>query len=134
MIEHVGHDYMEEFFSCESALTEYGLLVLQFISMPDEWYDSHRHSTDFMREYIFPGGFLPSLSRVTSAMATDSRLCSQIRSLGFDDKFIRTWEYYFDYCAAGFKTRTMGDYQIVFSRAGNVAVFDDPYNGVPSAF
>ncbi|KAM3326865.1 hypothetical protein P3S67_001991 [Capsicum chacoense] len=161
MIEHVGHDYMGEFFSsCESALTQYGLLVLQFISMPDEWYDSHRHSTDFMREYIFPGGCLPSLSRVTSAMATASRLCvvhleeigihyyqtlrcwrknfsknqSQIRSLGFDDKFIRTWEYYFDYCAAGFKTRTMGDYQIVFSRAGNVAVFDDPYNGVPLAF
>ena len=33
-------------------------------------------------------------------------------ALGFDDKFIRTWEYYFDYCAAGFKTLTLGNYQV----------------------
>ncbi|KAH0634289.1 hypothetical protein KY284_037075 [Solanum tuberosum] len=120
----------------------------------DERYDSHRQSTDFMREYIFPGGCLPALSRIISGMAAASRLCvvhveeigihyyqtlrcwrnnflknkRQIRALGFDDKFIRTWEYYFDYCAAGFKTRTFGDYQIVFSRPGNVATFGDPYN------
>ncbi|XP_059283049.1 uncharacterized protein LOC132036253 isoform X7 [Lycium ferocissimum] len=158
MIEHVGHDYVHEFFTCcESALTEDGLLVLQFISVPDGSYDEYRHSNGFIKEYIFPGGCLLSLSRVTSAMAAASKLCvvhleeigihyyqtlrcwrekflknqSQIRSLGFDDKFIRTWVYYFDYCAAGFKTRTIGDYQIVFSRPGNVAVFDDPYNGVP---
>uniref|UniRef100_A0A3Q7GXS8 Cyclopropane-fatty-acyl-phospholipid synthase n=1 Tax=Solanum lycopersicum TaxID=4081 RepID=A0A3Q7GXS8_SOLLC len=160
MIEHVGHDYMEEFFTCcESALTEDGLLALQFVSMPDGSYDEYRHSTGFIKEYIFPGGCLPSLSRVTSAMAATSRLwkeiiigihyyqtlrCwrrnfqknkSQIRALGFDDKFIRTWGYYFDYCAAGFKTRTIGDYQIVFSRPGNVAAFGDPYNDtMPSAY
>ncbi|KAF4348459.1 hypothetical protein F8388_020014 [Cannabis sativa] len=58
---------------------------------------------------------------------------SKIQALGFNDKFIRTWEYYFDYCASGFKSRTIGDYQIVFSRPGNVATFTDPYNGFPSA-
>ncbi|KAK4732613.1 hypothetical protein R3W88_025601 [Solanum pinnatisectum] len=161
MLEAVGHEFMEEFFTCcESALAKDGLLVLQFISIPEERYDSHRHSREFMREYIFPGGCLPALSPVTSAMAAASRLCvvhveeigihyyqtlrcwrknflknkSQILALGFDDKFIRTWEYYFDYCAAGFKTCTQGDYQIVFSRPGNVAAFGDPYNGVPSAY
>ncbi|MCD7469753.1 hypothetical protein HAX54_008934 [Datura stramonium] len=155
MLEAVGHEFMEEFFTCcESALAEDGLLVLQFISIPDERYDSHRRSTDFMKEYIFPGGCLPALSRVTSAMAAASRLCvehlenigchyyqtlrcwrknflknkSQIRALGFDDKFIRTWEYYFDYCAAGLKMCAIGDYQVVFSRPGNVAAFGDPYN------
>ncbi|CAN4120579.1 unnamed protein product [Withania somnifera] len=161
MIEHVGHDYMDEFFTCcESSLKEDGLLVLQFISIPDGSYEEYRHSGGFIKEYIFPGGCLPALSRVTSAMAVSSTLCvvhleeigihyfqtlrcwrknflknrSQIHALGFDDKFIRTWEYYFDYCAAGFKTRTIGDYQIVFSRPGNVAVFGDPYTDVPSAF
>ncbi|XP_059282844.1 uncharacterized protein LOC132036253 isoform X4 [Lycium ferocissimum] len=161
MLEAVGHEFMEEFFTCcESALAEDGLLVLQFISIPDERYDEYRQSSDFIKEYIFPGGCLPSLSRVTSAMAAASRLCvehledigihyyqtlrcwrknflekqSQIHALGFDDKFIRTWEYYFDYCAAGFKTCTLGDYQIVFSRPGNVAAFGDPYNGVPSTY
>ncbi|KAF3959306.1 hypothetical protein CMV_015864 [Castanea mollissima] len=39
---------------------------------------------------------------------------SKILALGFDEKFIRTWEYYFDYCAAGFKSRTLGVYQVCF--------------------
>ncbi|KAK6145920.1 hypothetical protein DH2020_019789 [Rehmannia glutinosa] len=112
MLEAVGHEFMEDFFRCcESVLAEDGLLVLQFISIPDERYDEYRRSSDFIKEYIFPGGCLPSLSRVTSAMATASRLC-EIQALGFDEKFIRTWEYYFDYCAAGFKTCTLGNYQL----------------------
>ncbi|KAH9681788.1 Amino oxidase domain-containing protein [Citrus sinensis] len=140
MIEAVGHDYMEEFFGCcESLLAEHGLLLLQFISVPDQCYDEHRLSPGFIKEYIFPGGCLPSLNRITSAMTSSSRLCvedlenigihyfqtlrcwrknflekqSKIRALGFSEKFIRTWEYYFDYCAAGFKSRTLGDYQII---------------------
>ncbi|KAF7145717.1 hypothetical protein RHSIM_Rhsim04G0174200 [Rhododendron simsii] len=134
MIEHVGHEYMEEFFGCcDSALAENGLLILQSISMPDDRYDEYRKSSDFIKEYIFPGGSLPSLSRITSAMAASSRLC-QIIALGFNEKFIRTWEYYFDYCAAGFKSRTLGDYQIVFSRPGNVCALGDPYKGIPSAY
>ncbi|KAJ0963682.1 hypothetical protein J5N97_028804 [Dioscorea zingiberensis] len=151
MIEGVGHEYMEEFFSCcESVLAEDGVFVLQFISIPDERYDEYRRSSDFIKEYIFPGGCLPSLSRITSAMAASSRLCvehlenigihyyqtlrcwrdnfmakkSKILTLGFDEKFIRTWEYYFIYCAAGFKTRTLGNYQIVFSRPGNTKAFN----------
>uniref|UniRef100_A0A9I9DSB9 Cyclopropane-fatty-acyl-phospholipid synthase n=1 Tax=Cucumis melo TaxID=3656 RepID=A0A9I9DSB9_CUCME len=95
------------------------VLGLQFISMPDDRYDEHRLSSDFVREYIFPGGCLPSLSRILE--------------LGFDESFIRTWEYYFDYCAAGFKSRIIGDYQIVFSRAGNVTTFNNPYKGISSA-
>ncbi|CAH8261551.1 unnamed protein product, partial [Arabidopsis lyrata] len=155
MLEHVGHKFMETFFShCEAALAEDGIFVLQFISIPEERYNEYRLNSDFIKEYIFPGGCLPSLARVTSAMSSSSRLCienvenigihyyqtlrlwrknflerqKQIIDLGFDDKFIRIWEYYFDYCAAGFKTLTLGDYQIFFSRPGNVVAFgdDDP--------
>ncbi|KAL1294787.1 hypothetical protein AAHE18_19G164900 [Arachis hypogaea] len=160
MIEAVGHEYMEDFFGCcESILADDGLLVLQFISCPDESYDEHRRSGGFIKEYIFQGGCLPSLSRVTSAMAAASRLCvehvenigihyyqtlrwwrknfkenqSEVLALGFDEKFIRTWEYYFDYCAAGFKSRILGDYQMVFSRPGNTNTLKDPYRSWPSA-
>ncbi|XP_010532681.1 PREDICTED: uncharacterized protein LOC104808651 [Tarenaya hassleriana] len=160
MIEHVGHEFMEAFFNrCESALAEEGLLVLQFVSIPDSRYDENRLSSDFIKEHIFPGGCLPSLARVTSAMASSSRLCiehveniginyyktlrcwrhnflerqEQVKALGFDEKFIRKWEYYLDYFAAGFKTLTLGDYQVVFSRPGNTAVFGDPYMSFPSA-
>ncbi|PRQ58711.1 putative cyclopropane-fatty-acyl-phospholipid synthase [Rosa chinensis] len=148
MLEHVGHEFMEEFFSCcDSMLAENGLLILQ-------------GSSDFIKEYIFPGGLLPSLSRVTSAMVASSRFSvqhlenigihyyqtlgywrktfserhSEILALGFDEKFIRTWEYYFDYCAAGFNSCTLGNYQIVFSRPGNVLEFSDLYKGFPSAY
>lgn len=161
MLEAVGHEFMEMFFSrCEAALAENGLMVLQFISIPEERYNEYRLSSDFIKEYIFPGGCLPSLARVTSAMSSSSRLCIEhvenigihyyqtlrmwrknfldrqkpIMALGFDDKFIRTWEYYFDYCAAGFKTLTLGNYQVVFSRPGNVAAFADSYKGFPSAY
>nr|XP_023880432.1 uncharacterized protein LOC111992802 [Quercus suber] len=154
MIEHVGHEYMDEFFGCcELLLAEDGLFVLQFSSMPDERYSEHMRSSDFIKEYIFPGACIPSLSRVISAMANASRLSvehvenigihyyqtlrywrrnfmnnqSKILALGFDEKFIRTWEYYFHYCAAGFKSRTLGVYQVVFSRPGNVAVLNNPY-------
>ncbi|KAH9681809.1 Amino oxidase domain-containing protein [Citrus sinensis] len=138
MMEAVGHDYMEEYFGCcESLLAKDGLLVLQFSSTPDARYNEYRLSSDFIKEYIFPGGCLPSLSRITSAMAAASSLSveqvenigmhyyktlrcwrknfmenqSKILALGFNEKFIRTWEYYFDYSAAGFKTRTLGNYQ-----------------------
>ncbi|XP_072993258.1 uncharacterized protein [Typha latifolia] len=160
MIEGVGHEYMEEFFGCcESLMSEDGVFVLQFISIPDERYDEYRRSSDFIKEYIFPGGCLPSLSRLTSAMSKASRFCVEhlenigihyyqtlrcwrsdfmakkhdILALGFDEKFIRTWEYYFLYCAAGFKSRTLGNYQMVFSRPGNLKAFSDPYEGFPSA-
>ncbi|EPS65744.1 cyclopropane fatty acid synthase, partial [Genlisea aurea] len=160
MLEAVGHEFMEEFFSCcESLLVKDGLLVLQFISIPDVRYDTYRRSSDFIKEYIFPGGCLPSLSRVTAAMATASRFCvehledigihyyptlrcwrekflgsrKEIEDLGFDEKFIRTWVYYFDYCAAGFKSCTLGNYQIVMSRPGNVTAFGNPYSSLPSA-
>ncbi|KAL9408425.1 hypothetical protein AB3S75_046899 [Citrus x aurantiifolia] len=160
MIENVGHEYIEEFFGCcESLLAEHGLLLLQFSSVPDQCYDGHRLSPGFITEYVFPGGCLPSLNRITSAMTSSSRLCvehlenigihfyqtlrcwrtnlmekqSEILALGFNEKFIRTWEYYFDYCAAGFKSRTLGNYQIVFSRPSNVAAFSNPHESFPSA-
>ncbi|KAM5553318.1 hypothetical protein ABKV19_025498 [Rosa sericea] len=162
MLEHVGHEFVDEFFSCcESVLAKNGLFILQFISVPDDRYDEYRQNSGyFIKEYIFPGGCLPSLSRVTSAMAASSRLCvehlenigihyyqtlrcwrknflerqSEILALGFNENFIRTWEYYFDYFAAGFKSYILGDYQIVFSRPGNALTFNNPYKGFPSAY
>ncbi|KAL9410962.1 hypothetical protein AB3S75_044689 [Citrus x aurantiifolia] len=72
MIEAVGHDYMEELFSCcESLLAENGLSCF---TVPDQCYDEHRLGPGFIKEYIFPSGCLPSLRRVTSAMTSSSRL------------------------------------------------------------
>ncbi|MBA0681536.1 hypothetical protein Goari_023333 [Gossypium aridum] len=137
MIAAVGHEYMEDFFDCcESVLAEDGLIVLQFTSIPEKRFDEYRQSSDFIKEYIFPGGCSPALTRVTTAMNAAFRLCveyvenigrhyyqtlrqwrknflekqSKINALGFNDKFIPTWEHYFDYCVAGFKSNTLGNY------------------------
>ncbi|VAH54016.1 unnamed protein product [Triticum turgidum subsp. durum] len=139
MIEHVGHEYMDEFFACcESYLAEDGILVLQFISIAEERYEQYRRRPHFVKEYIFPGGCIPSLARVMSAMTTSSRFSiehvenigpnyyttlmhwrdnfmankDQVLELGFDEQFIRIWEFYLMYSAAGFKSRAVGDYQI----------------------
>ncbi|OMP01710.1 Mycolic acid cyclopropane synthase [Corchorus capsularis] len=127
MIEHVGNEYIDEFFRCcESLLAEDGFFILQFISIPEEQFEEYRRSPGFIKEYIFPGGCLLPLSRILSAMAAASRL-SKILGLGFDEKFIRTWEYYFDYCASGFKSRTLGDYQIM--KGADLGLADAFING-----
>ncbi|KAI4373884.1 hypothetical protein MLD38_011947 [Melastoma candidum] len=160
VLECVGHEYMEEFFGCiESLLAEDGLLVMQFSSMPEQKYEENRLCPGFIKEYIFPGGCIASMNRMTTAMASASRLCvehvenigihyyltlrcwrsnflekqKEIMALGFDEKFIRTFEFYFDYCAAGFLSRTLGNYQVVYSRPGNGETLGPPYQSFPSA-
>ncbi|KAG4180333.1 hypothetical protein ERO13_A10G159666v2 [Gossypium hirsutum] len=145
---------------CDQLLKKDGLFVLQFITLPEELSKEVQQTAGFIKEYIFPGGMLLSFNTHLSAMAAASGFCvehvenigssyyhtlrwwrknflentSDVLALGFDDKFMRTWEYYFDYCAAGFKTGTLLDYQVVFSRADNFATLGDPYKGFPSAY
>ena len=151
MLEAVGHEFLGDYFRhCARLLgpSPGGLLVVQVITTPEGRYDAYRRSTDFIKEYIFPGCCCPSLSAVTSAAGAmpsnfvcdsavdigphyaptllrwrDAFVASshRVTSLGFGPAFQRCWVYYLEYCAAGFATRTLGDYQLVFSRPGNVA-------------
>ncbi|KAL3849354.1 hypothetical protein ACJIZ3_011236 [Penstemon smallii] len=157
VIECVGDEFVEDFFRCcDSVLAENGLLVIQTTYITDHKYDEFRLSHGFIIEYIFPGGTLFSLNRVINKLLSIiiyilysvvhleeigrhyyqtlriwlenlHKNQNEILALGFDAKFIRMFEYYFDYCASGFKMRTLGSYQIVFNRPGDVAIFGDPY-------
>lgn len=69
---------------------------IQFISIPDERYDEYRRSSDFIKEYIFPGGCLPSLSRITSAMSTSSRLW--LHNASFPPSLLPLLSYYSSNC------------------------------------
>ncbi|XP_039071004.1 uncharacterized protein LOC120218097 [Hibiscus syriacus] len=126
MIEAVGHEYMEEFFGCcESVLAEDGLLVLQ---------DNNSHGCRIQTLCGACGDIgLRYYQTLRCWRENFLEKQSKIIALGFDEKFIRTWEYYFDYCAAGFKSNTLGNYQVVFSWPGNVAALGNPYKGFPSA-
>jgi len=148
MIEAVGHQYLGTYFGkCCQLLRASGSMCLQTITIPDHRYDQYRRSVDFIQQYIFPGGCLPSFSAMTRSLAehTDFRFIHSedfgsdyattlqtwrrnfwenmdaVRSLGFDDAWVRTWEYYLCYCIAGFLERQIGVSQIVLAKP-NAAV------------
>ncbi len=143
MIEAVGEKFLPTFFSqCSSLLKTDGMFCLQAITMPDHRFDRYRNSVDFIQKYIFPGGFLPSISAIAHCVrrVTDFRFLQiedfaphyaetlarwrqnfwhhidDVRRFGFDDRFIRTWHYYLCYCEAGFHERQVGVAQILLTK------------------
>jgi len=132
MIEAVGDHYYETFFEkCNSLLKPNGLLLLQAITIVDQRYRQHLSSVDFICKYIFPGGSLPSISRLVQCAADSASMrlvelndyaphyaetlrrwrqrfhqqIEEVRALGYDERFIRMWDYYLAYCEAGFDER-----------------------------
>jgi len=145
MLEAVGHRHMPAYFRVlDRLLAPHGRAVLQVITMPDQKYLAYRLGSDFIRKHVFPGGHVPSLRAVARAMASRTRLeiaeavdigrhyvrtlaiwrenllaaREEVAALGFDESFLRKWDYYFCYCEAGFRTRLIRNYQLVLDRMG----------------
>jgi len=142
MIEAVGHAYYEEYFEkCASLLKPDGMATIQAITIRDSEYDRARNEVDFIKRYIFPGCNIPSVARLLEAAGkTDLTLfhldditphyaktlklwreaflgsADEIRAMGFDDSFLRMWEFYFAYCEGGFEERAIGDVQLTFTK------------------
>ena len=128
MFEAVGREYWPSFFSTLKAqLKAGGKACVQSIVIRDDMFERYVNSTDFIQQYIFPGGLLPSPSefrkaaqaaglRVVNELAFGldyaetlsrwrERFLSQegpVRQLGFDTRFMRIWEFYLAYCEAAF--------------------------------
>lgn len=145
MIEAVGHDFYASYFQCCSRLlADNGRMVIQAITIPDQRYERARRSVDYIKRYIFPGGCLPSLSVIADHVARDTDMqlvhlrditrdyahtlarwrsrflerLDAVRELGFDDRFIRMWEFYLCYCEGGFRERIIGTAQLAFAKPG----------------
>lgn len=143
MIEAVGHQYYRQYFSgCASLLKPDGLMLLQAITIPDQRYEYAKKSVDFIQRYIFPGGSLPSHEAILSSVRKHTDLLmvgmqeigedyaktlqiwrerflaklDQVQELGFDDYFIRMWNYYLCYCQGGFEERIIGTSQILLAK------------------
>jgi cyclopropane-fatty-acyl-phospholipid synthase len=146
MIEAIGHQYMDTYFrKCCSLLRPDGMMLIQAITIKDQLYRSALKDVDFIKKFIFPGGFLPSVTAMIEAICrtTDMKLfhlqdigphyartlrewrqrffnrLDEIRELGYSDEFIRLWEYYFCYCEGGFLERDIGTVQMVLTRPDN---------------
>ncbi len=146
MIEAIGHRELPRYFATvDRLLAPDGIACIQAISMPDQRYKRYRRSRDWISEYIFPGGNLPSLEAMAHAMAGHSQLIvhdvedigphyartlelwrenftaarAEVVALGFDEQFIRGWEFYLASCEAAFRAQSILDYQLVLSRPFN---------------
>ncbi len=149
MIEAVGHKFLATYFAqCHALLKKEGLLALQMILAPDHRYDSFRKNVDWIQKHIFPGSLLPSLHVIQKSLRRTGQLMlhdyedmtpsyvrtlylwrenfnrdlGAVRALGFDDEFIRKWNYYKSYCEAAFKTRNISVVQAVFTRPNNLTL------------
>lgn len=129
MFEAVGEKYWPVFFEqIARCLNRNGAAVLQIITIAEDLFESYKQRPDFIQQYIFPGGMLPTVSRVRAeaekaglavvhyepfrlsyARTLDEwhhrfeKAWPEIEKLGFDLRFRRMWDYYLAYCAAGFR-------------------------------
>lgn len=149
MIEAVGDKFHKSFFSkCHEVLAPDGILALQMITVPDNRYKSLTKGVDWIQKTIFPGSLLMSVGRVNEVLLKTSDLFlhdledfgafyvrtlgnwherfnaakDSLLKLGFDEPFMRTWNYYLKYCEAGFATRNISVVQAVYTRPNNPAL------------
>lgn len=145
MIEAVGHQYLETYLTTlDRLLTDDGTAMLQAITIRDQRYEAAKREMDFIKRYIFPGGFLPSQSVILDGLTRHTSLnlvgleeigqhyartlrewrhrfeanLETVRRLGYDERFIRMWRYYLCYCEGSFLERTIGTSQLLLAKPG----------------
>jgi cyclopropane-fatty-acyl-phospholipid synthase len=144
MLEAIGEKQFGTYFAAIDRLLEPGgAACVQTILVPDERWDRYRRKPDWIERYVFPGCLIPSLSALAVAATRDSRLMiheveeiglgysetlrrwrerfndrlAEVRALGYDRRFERTWNFYLAFCEAAFRTRSLRDAQLTFRRS-----------------
>jgi len=143
MIEAVGERYWPAYFATIArALAPGGRACIQAITIDDRRFERYRAGTDFIQQYIFPGGMLPSPARLRAEAARQGlavtaehafgldyaetlrrwreaflRRSADVRALGHDERFLRMWDFYLAYCEAGFESRCTDVHQFVLTPA-----------------
>ncbi|QLK61854.1 methyltransferase domain-containing protein [Enterobacteriaceae bacterium Kacie_13] len=143
MIEAVGKRYLKTFFRrCNALLKPNGRMAIQAITIADQRYASYSRNVDFIQRYVFPGGFLPSITAMNETMTRCTGLVVRdLFDIGFDyartlhewrervqrywnaqldgahdERFRRLWLFYLCYCEAGFRARTISTVQLIAER------------------
>ena len=142
MFEAVGEEYWPTYFrKIRDVLSPGGRAGLQIITIRDELFSQYRKRADFIQKYVFPGGMLPSETRLKEETALAGlewrdivrfgqnyadtlaewarqfeAAWDEIKSLGFDERFRRLWRFYLGYCEAGFRTERTNVVQLSLTR------------------
>ena len=143
MLEAVGAEYYGDYFTAVSrALKPGGRASIQVITFPHDAYEAQLRGANWIQRYIFPGGVLPSLAAIESSLEGTGLLVedvrdirdsyaltlqtwresffahvAEVRAMGFDDRFIRMWDYYLSISEAGFRTGMTQDLQISLAKS-----------------
>lgn len=130
MFEAVGHEYWSGYFQMlRDCLKPGGLACIQTITLREDLFARYLRSTDFIQQYIFPGGLLPSIPAFEqeaqrAGLVVESHMdfgrdyaetlrrwrqsfehqIDAVRAQGFDERFVRIWRFYLAYCEAAFDT------------------------------
>lgn len=145
MIEAVGAEYLDAYMgTLQRLLKPDGIALLQAITIEDHRYEQARRSVDYIKRFVFPGSFIPSINAVLAAKtrASDLQLIAQqdfghsyaltlrawrqrfmtqlpaVLAQGFDARFCRLWEFYLAYCEGGFLERSIGVSHLLLARPG----------------
>ena len=145
MIEAVGADFQDSYFGQIGRLLKPdGLALVQAITIEDHRYEQALKSVDFIKRHVFPGCFIPSINAMLASKTRSSDLAlvaledfglsyartlqawrerflaqlPAVRAQGFDERFIRLWEFYLAYCEGGFRERSIGVSHLVLAKPG----------------
>lgn len=145
MIEAVGAEYLDTYLATlQRLLKPDGVALLQAITIEDHRYEQARRSVDYIKRFVFPGSFIPSLNAILAAKTrcSDLQLVAQhdfghsyaltlrawrqrflaqraaVQAQGFDERFCRLWEFYLAYCEGGFLERSIGVSHLLLARPG----------------
>ena len=146
MLEAVGDAFLDVYFrQCNALLKKDGLLAIQVITSPDSRYANLKKGVDWIQKHIFPGSLLPSVAAINGAINRTSDMTlvdlkdlglhyartlrlwfeqfnanlPTAKTLGFDDTFIRKWNYYLCYCEAAFAMRNINVMHLLYTRPNN---------------
>jgi cyclopropane-fatty-acyl-phospholipid synthase len=146
MFEAVGFAHYDDFFgACDRLLAPDGVMLLQTITITGQKFASYLKSSDWLQKHIFPGAQLASVSGILASLAraTKMSLCHseeigmhyartladwhdrfrarlpEVRAMGFDERFIRKWDFYLASCEAAFLERYTGDVQLLLTKNFN---------------
>jgi cyclopropane-fatty-acyl-phospholipid synthase len=154
-------NYDAYFEACDRLLEPHGVMLIQTINMNERTFPTYIRGCDWIQKYIFPGAELASLIEIQQSLKRCTTMSlhnaedigwhyaqtlslwraafldrlTEVRALGFDDVFIRMWDYYFAYCEGAFRERHIGDFQLLLAKQLHAApLMDEPWREATEAF
>ncbi len=143
MFEAVGYDHYDDYFgACDRLLKPDGRMLLQTITILESKFQQYRKQSDWIKKHIFPGAELASVVEIQRSMARATRMqmfhmedigihyaltlkewrarflehLDDVRRQGFEERFVRMWDYYLAYCEGAFRERYISDVQLVLGK------------------